>query len=84
MCGAAEIARRDAVDGAPAVVTPLGTLYLDLASTVDAGAEKVRLTKELEKIAQHIAGTEARLNNPTFVGKAPPAVIDGRRNNSPT
>jgi valyl-tRNA synthetase len=79
MCGAAEIARKDAVDGAPAVVTPLGTLYLDLASTVDAGAEKVRLTKELEKIAQHIAGTEARLNNPTFVGKAPPAVIDGAK-----
>ncbi|MBI5382269.1 MAG: valine--tRNA ligase [Opitutae bacterium] len=79
MCGAAEITRKDAVDGAPAVVTPLGTLYLDLASTVDAGAEKVRLTKELEKIAQHIAGTEARLNNPTFVGKAPPAVLEGAK-----
>ena len=48
-------------------------------ATVDAGAEKIRLTKELEKLAQHIAGTEARLSNPTFVGKAPPAVIEGAK-----
>jgi len=79
MCGAASLERRANVDNAPAVVTPLGTLYLDLASSVDAGAEKLRLAKELEKLAQHIAGTEARLSNPTFVGKAPPAVIDGAK-----
>jgi valyl-tRNA synthetase len=79
MAGAAEIARREAVEGAPAVVTPLGTLYLDLASTVDAGAERQRLAKELEKLSQHIAATEARLANPAFVGKAPPAVLEGAR-----
>jgi valyl-tRNA synthetase len=79
MAGAAEILRRDAVDGAPAVVTPLGTLYLDLASAVDPAAEKSRLAKELAKLAQHIAGTEARLANPAFTGKAPPAVLEGAR-----
>ncbi|MBI4625061.1 MAG: valine--tRNA ligase [Verrucomicrobia bacterium] len=79
MAGAAEIARRDSVAGAPAVVTPLGTLYLDLASTVDAGAEKQRLTKELEQIAKHVAGTEARLANEAFVSKAPAAVLAGAR-----
>jgi len=62
-----------------AAVTPLGTLYLDLASTVDAAAEKVRLTKELEQLAKHIAGTEARLANRAFTDKAPPAVIEGAR-----
>jgi valyl-tRNA synthetase len=77
--GAATIARREAVEGAPAVVTTLGTLYLDLASTVDVGAEKARLTKELAAIAKHIAGTEARLANEAFVGKAPPAVLAGAR-----
>ncbi|MEO7598847.1 MAG: valine--tRNA ligase [Opitutus sp.] len=77
--GAAELTRRDVVDGAPAVVTPLGTLYLDLASTVDVGAEKVRLTKELEAIKKHIGGTEARLSNEAFVSKAPPAVLAGAR-----
>jgi valyl-tRNA synthetase len=79
MCGAAGIVRKECVDGAPAVVTPIGTLYLDLASTVDAAAERERLTKELEKLAQHIAGTEARLSNPAFAGKAPPQVIEGAR-----
>lgn len=79
MTGASEIARRESVDGAPAIVTPLGTLYLDLASAVDVGAEKVRLTKELDQLAKHIAGTEARLANQAFVSKAPPAVLEGAR-----
>ncbi|HNC23093.1 MAG TPA: valine--tRNA ligase [Opitutaceae bacterium] len=79
LAGATELVRRDKVDGAPAVVTTLGTLYLDLASTVDAGAEKLRLTKELEALAKHIAGTEARLSNPSFVSKAPPAVLEGAK-----
>jgi valyl-tRNA synthetase len=79
MMGAAGVVRREAVEGSPAVVTTFGTLYLDLASTVDAGAEKVRLTKELEALAKHIAATEARLANEAFVGKAPPAVLEGAR-----
>ncbi|HEX2101040.1 MAG TPA: class I tRNA ligase family protein, partial [Candidatus Synoicihabitans sp.] len=79
MTGAAEISRREAVDGAPAVVTPVGTFYLDLASTVDAGAEKQRLAKELESLRKHVAGTESRLANQAFVSKAPPAVIEGAR-----
>ncbi|HVU24502.1 MAG TPA: valine--tRNA ligase [Opitutus sp.] len=79
MAGAESIVRRDAVENAPAVVTPLGTLYLDLASTVDAGAERVRLTKELDTLAKHITGTEARLANKAFTDKAPAAVIEGAR-----
>ncbi len=79
IAGAAEITRRDQVEGAPAAVTPLGTVYLDLASTVDVGAEKARLKKELEQITKHIAATEARLGNQAFVGKAPPAVLEGAR-----
>ena len=79
MAGASEIVRREAVDGAPAVVTTLGTLYLDLASTVDVAAEKVRMKKEIETLAKHIAGTEARLANQAFVSKAPAAVLEGAR-----
>jgi valyl-tRNA synthetase len=79
LAGAAEIVRKESVDGAPAVVTPLGTLYLDLASAVDPAAEKKRLGKELEALGKHIAGTEARLANQAFVSKAPPAVLDGAR-----
>ncbi len=79
MCGAASIERRDTVEGAPAIISALGTIYLDLASAVDPAAEKVRLAKELEVIAKHIAGTEARLSNQAFVSKAPPAVLEGAR-----
>jgi valyl-tRNA synthetase len=79
MCGAASIERREKVDGAPAAVAALGTIYLDLASTVDVGTEKVRLTKELDQLTKHIAGTEARLANQAFVSKAPPAVLEGAR-----
>jgi valyl-tRNA synthetase len=79
MAGAAEITRRDAVNGMPAVVTPFGTLYLDKSGLIDVGAEKQRLAKELEQISKHIAGTEARLSNEAFVSKAPPAVLEGAR-----
>lgn len=79
LVGAEEIVRQDNVDGAPAVVTPLGTLALDLAANLDVGAEKDRLTKELAALAKHIAGTEARLANKAFTDKAPPAVVEGAR-----
>ncbi len=79
LVGAAEIIRVDQSKAGPSVVTPLGTFTLGLASQVDPVAEKQRLTKELEKVRGHIAGTEARLANPAFAGKAPPAVIDGAR-----
>jgi valyl-tRNA synthetase len=79
LAGASELVRQDDIQGAPAVVTPLGTLGLDLASAIDVAAERPRLTKELATLAQHIAGTEARLANPAFVGKAPPAVLEGAR-----
>ena len=79
LAGAAEVLRREKVEGAPAVVTTLGTLYLDLASTVDAGAEKVRLKKELDALTKHVGATEARLANEAFVSKAPPAVLEGAR-----
>ena len=77
MTGAAEITRKDSVENAPAAVTPLGTFYLDLTGTVDPVAEKLRLTKELDALTKHIAGTEARLANKAFTDKAPPAVIAG-------
>jgi valyl-tRNA synthetase len=79
MAGASEIQRRAAVDGAPAAVTALGTLHLDLASAVDAGAERFRISKEIAALEKHIAGTEARLANRAFVDKAPAAVLEGAR-----
>jgi valyl-tRNA synthetase len=79
MAGASEILRREAVDGAPAAVTALGTLYLDLASAVDAGAEKARMSREMAALDKHVAATQARLANKAFVDKAPAAVLEGAR-----
>ena len=63
----------------PAIVTPLGTLYLDTGVKVDPEAERTRLSKELAAVEKHIAGTEARLSNEAFTSKAPPAVLEGAR-----
>ncbi len=79
LAGAKEIAVREKVDGLPAVVTPLGTLYLDLASSVDVAAERTRMGKELQQLDKQIASTEARLGNEKFVSQAPPEVVEGAR-----
>ncbi|HEY0944586.1 MAG TPA: valine--tRNA ligase [Opitutaceae bacterium] len=79
LVGAAEISRTTAEPALPAIVTPLGTFYLDTGMKVDAAAEKSRLTKERDQLAKHIAGTETRLANEAFVSKAPPAVLEGAR-----
>jgi valyl-tRNA synthetase len=79
LLGAASLERTEREPALPAVVTPLGTFYLDTGVKVDAAAEKARLTKELDQLSKHIAGTEARLSNEAFVSKAPPAVLEGAR-----
>ncbi|TVP80967.1 MAG: valine--tRNA ligase [Puniceicoccaceae bacterium] len=66
-------------DGLPAVVTPLGTLYLDLSSSIDVEAEKARLSKELDKLNKLVAAGEGKLKNPKFVESAPANVVEGAR-----
>jgi valyl-tRNA synthetase len=79
MAGAADILRKEPIESAPAVVTPLGTLYLDLASAVDVGAERERLGNELDRLKKTIASAEGRLANEKFMSKAPTKVVDGAR-----
>jgi valyl-tRNA synthetase len=79
MAGAAEILRRDSIDGIAAAVTPLGTLALDRAASTDVAAERQRLKKEIDALAKHLAATEARLANPAFTGRAPADVLAGAR-----
>ena len=66
-------------DGLPAAVTPLGTLYLDLSSSIDVEAEKARLTKELDKLNQLVAAGEGKLKNSKFVDSAPAKIVEGAR-----
>ena len=79
LMGAASVVRGKMSPDSPAIVTAYGSWNLIKQLKGDPAAEKVRLSKELEALAKHIAGTEARLSNETFVSKAPPAVLDGAR-----
>jgi valyl-tRNA synthetase len=77
LIGAESIARTSDEPSLPAIVSPLGTLYLDTGIKVDPAAERARLTKELAQVQKHMASTRGRLANEAFVAKAPAAVIAG-------
>ena len=51
------------------------TIFLPLGGMVDLDAERARLQKQLAETEKRIAGSEARLNNPNFVNKAPEKVV---------
>ncbi|TQS71490.1 valine--tRNA ligase [Rhodobacteraceae bacterium] len=59
-----------------------GALFgLPLEGVIDVTAEKARLEKALGKIEKEIAGMRKRLENPKFLEKAEPDVIDETRAN---
>ena len=80
MVGIAKLKNVDSAPaGLPATVTPLGTFFLDLSAGVDLESERKRLTKEAQSLEGIIRGIEAKLNNASFVDKAPPQVVEGAR-----
>ncbi|EFO80330.1 valyl-tRNA synthetase [Oscillochloris trichoides DG-6] len=58
--------------------------YLPLAGLIDLEAERVRLRKELEQAEADVARREAKLDNPSFVGKAPANVVQRERDSLET
>jgi valyl-tRNA synthetase len=61
--------------GTPAVRTELGELLLPLEGHIDPAVERLRLTKEFEKIDSEIVKVEKKLANPNFTSNAPPNVL---------
>ncbi len=61
--------------GTPSALTPLGTLFLPLEGLVDVAAERERVAKEIAKVEDELAKVRAKLANPAFAGKVPPAVL---------
>jgi valyl-tRNA synthetase len=64
--------------GAPVAVTPLGEIFLANAGT-DTARERERLEKEIARIESEVRTVEAKLQNKSFIERAPGAVVDEHR-----
>ncbi len=72
----------DDSDSAPESATALVgemKLLIPMAGLIDKDAEQARLKKEMAKIDGNLQKSLAKLNNPSFVDKAPEAVINKER-----
>jgi len=76
----AKVSEVQIVDDMPAdamaPVAVVGETRLMLKVEIDVAAEKVRLTKEIEKLEKQISIAQNKLNNEGFVARAPAAVIE--------
>jgi valyl-tRNA synthetase len=61
------------------IVLDEALVALPLSGVIDFAAERLRLSKELEKIGKDMTAIEGRLANPGFVAKAPPEVLEESR-----
>ena len=68
----------DAPESAIALINEL-KLLIPLAGLIDKEAELARLEKEIGKLQINIDKGTAKLGNPGFVDKAPPAVVEKER-----
>ena len=72
-----EAAFAAATHSAPVAVA--AEIRLALEVTIDLAAESARLDKEIARLAGEIAKAEGKLANPSFVDRAPPAVVAQER-----
>jgi valyl-tRNA synthetase len=79
LVGAQEIrldAGYEAPKGTPVALTAVGEVYLPLEGLIDVEAERVRLSREIEKIVKEVAKSEGKLGNASFVDRAPAEVVE--------
>jgi len=79
LVGASEITVVAQQPDAPAMLSELGSIYVDMKGAVDAEAEIKRLEKDKAKLEGAIKSAQARLANEAFTSKAPQNVIDGAK-----
>jgi valyl-tRNA synthetase len=60
-------------------VGPGFEVRVPLAGVIDLAAETARVDKEVARVEQDLAGIERKLQNPSFVQKAPPEVVEKDR-----
>ena len=64
--------------GIPVAMTALGELYLVIVGA-DKEAEGDRLNKEIAKVEGELRTVESKLENKSFVDRAPAAVVEEHR-----
>ena len=60
-------------------VCDAGQIFIPLGELVDLEKEKVRLEKEYDRIVSEIARASGKLNNQSFIAKAPKKLIDDEK-----
>ena len=63
----------------PSALGSLGTIFMPLEGLVDVAAETERLNKQLEKVHADTARVTAKLDNESFVTRAPEHVVERQR-----
>ena len=63
----------------PTIMSPLGSAYMPMDGLIDIDAERARLQGELDEVQKHVLGSNKKLDNQNFVGRAPEAVVAGVR-----
>jgi valyl-tRNA synthetase len=69
----------DALPKSMAPVEVVGTFRVMLDVKIDIAAECARIKKEISRLQSEIAKASAKLANPSFVDRAPPAVVAQER-----
>ena len=77
-----EVGEAFSIPGAVTIVTADAKVYIPMDELVDKKAELKRLNKELETAQKQLDQVNAKLNNPSFTGKAPANVVEGARQNA--
>jgi len=79
LAGSSEILVDDSYDapkGTPVAVTPVGEAYMPMEGLIDVEAERLRISKEIEKMQLEVKKSEGKLGNASFVDRAPPEVVE--------
>jgi valyl-tRNA synthetase len=69
----------EGAQGSAQIVLDEATVFLPLAEIIDIAKERARLTKDLDKAKAEAGKIEKKLDNPQFIAKADPDVIEEQR-----